>query len=60
MIGNTDKYRLIIGADKCTKIRIDESPIKGSTYEFFLYDKIDKKLNFDTHVKGICETKIIK
>ena len=35
MRGNTDKYRLIIGADKCTQIRIDESPIKGSTYEFF-------------------------
>ena len=27
---------------------------------FFLHDKIDNKLNFDTHVKGICETTIIK
>ena len=60
MKGNIVKYYLTVGTDESTKIRTGESLIKRSTYENLLHIKIDNKLNFDTHVKGLCKKAIIK
>ena len=54
MKGNTDKCYLTVSTDKPIEIRVGESLIKSSTYEKLLGIKIDKKLNFDIHVKGLC------
>ena len=50
---NTYKCHLIVSSDEPTEIRIGESLIKNSTCEKMLGVKIDNKLNFDTHVKGL-------
>ena len=52
---NTDKCYLIVSIDEPMEIRVGESLIKSSTYEKLLGVKIDNKLNFDTHVKGLCK-----
>ena len=54
MKGNTDKCNLIVSTDEPIEIRVGESLIKSSTCEKLLGIKIDNKLNFDTHVKGLC------
>ena len=54
MKGNTDKCHLIVSTDEPIEIRVGESLIKSSTCEKLLGIKIDNKLNFDTHVKGLC------
>ena len=54
MKGNTDKCHLIVSTDEPIEIRVGQSLIKSSTYEKFLGIRIDSKLNFDTHVKGLC------
>ena len=54
MKGNTDKCHLIVSTDEPIEIRVGESLIKSSTCEKLLGSKIDNKLNFDTHVKGLC------
>ena len=54
MKGNTDKCHLIVSTDQPIEIRVGESLIKSSTCEKLLGIKIDNKLNFDTHVKGLC------
>ena len=51
---NTDKCHLIVSTDELIEIRVGESLIKSSTCEKLLGIKIDNKLNFDTHVKGLC------
>ena len=53
--GNTDKCHLIVGTDEPIEIRVGMSLIKSSTREKLLVVKIDSKLNFDTHVKCLCE-----
>ena len=55
MKGNTDKCHLIVSTDEPIEIRVGESLIKNSTCEKLLGIKIDNKLNFDTHVKGLCK-----
>ena len=55
MKGNTDKCHLIVSIDEPIEIRVGESLIKSSTCEKLLGVKIDNKLNFDTHVKGLCK-----
>ena len=55
MKGNTDKCHLIVGTDEPIEIRVGMSLIKNSTCEKLLVVKIDSKLNFDTHVKCLCE-----
>ena len=51
---NTDKCPLIVSTDEPIEIRVSESLIKSSPCEKLLVIKIDNKLNFDTHVKGLC------
>ena len=51
---NTDKYHLIVSTDEPIEIRVGESLIKNNICEKLLGVKIDNKLNFDTHVKGLC------
>ena len=56
--GNTDKCHLTVSTNEPIKIRVGESLIKNSTCEKFLgvkIVKIDNKLNFDTHAKGLCK-----
>ena len=55
MKGSTDKCHLIVSTDEAVEIRVGESLIKNSTCEKLLGIKIDKKLNFDTHLKGLCK-----
>ena len=55
MKGNTDKCHLTVSTDEPIEIRVGESLIKSSTCEKLLGVKIDNKLNFDTHVKGLCK-----
>ena len=55
MKGNTDKCRLIVSTDEPIEIRVGVSLIKNSTWKKLLGIKIDNKLNFDTHVKGLCK-----
>ena len=55
MKGNTEKCHLIVSTDEPIEIWIGESLIKSSTSEKLLGVKIDNKLNFDTHVKGLCK-----
>ena len=50
---NTDKYHLIVSTDEPIEIRVGESLIKNITCEKLLGVKIDNKLNFYTHVKGL-------
>ena len=54
MKGNTDKCHLIASTDEPIDIRVRESLIKSNTCDILLGIKIDNKLNFDTHVKGLC------
>ena len=55
MKGNTDKCHLIVSTDEPIEIRVGESLIKNNICEKLLGVKIDNKLNFDTHVKGLCK-----
>ena len=55
MKGNTDKCHLIVSTDEPIEIRVGESLIKRSTREKLLGLKIDDKLSFDTHIKGLCK-----
>ena len=50
---NEDKYHLIVNTDKSIEIRIVESLIERS--KKFLGIKINNKLNFNAHVKGLCK-----
>ena len=52
---NADKNYLIVSTDEPIEIRVSESLIKNNTCEKLLSVKIDNKLNFDTHVKGLCK-----
>ena len=52
---NADKFYLIVSTDESMQIQIGESLIKNSTCEKLLVIKIDNKLNFDIHVKGLCK-----
>ena len=52
---NTDKCHLTVSTDEPIVIRVGEYLIKSSTCEKLLGVKIDNKLNFDTHVKGLCK-----
>ena len=51
---NADKCHLIVSTDEPIEIRVGESLIKSSTCEKLLGINIDNKLDFDTHVKGLC------
>ena len=55
MKGNTGKCHLIVSTDEPIEIRVGESLVKSSTCEKFLGIKIDNKLHFHTHVKGLCK-----
>ena len=46
---------MIVSTDEPIEIRVGESLIKSSTCEKLLGVKIYNKLNFDTHVKGLCK-----
>ena len=52
---NSDKCHLIVSIDEPKEIRVGESLIKNSTCEKLLGVKIDSKLNFVTHVTGLCK-----
>ena len=52
---NTGKCHLIVSTDEPIEIRVGESLIKNNICEKLLGVKIDNKLNFDTHVKGLCK-----
>ena len=52
---NADKNHLIVSTDEPIEIRVSESLIKNNTCEKLLGVKIDNKLSFDTHVKGLCK-----
>ena len=52
---NTNKCHLIFSTNDPIEIRVEESLIENSTWEKMLGVKIDNKLNFDTHVKGLCK-----
>ena len=54
MKGNTDKCHLNVSTDEPIEIRVGESLIKSKTCEKLSGIKIDNKLNFDAHVKGLC------
>ena len=54
MKGNTDKCHFIVSTDEPIEILVGESLIKSSACKKLLGIKIDNKLNFDTHVKGLC------
>ena len=51
---NADKCHLIVSTYEPIEIRVGESLIKSSICEKLLGMKIDSKLNFDTHLKGLC------
>ena len=53
--GNTHKCYLTVSTDEPIEIWVGESLIKNSTCEKLSGVKIDNKLNFDTHVKGLCK-----
>ena len=55
MKGNTNKCHLIVSTDEPIEIRVGESLIKSSTCKKLFGVKTDNKLNFDTHVKGLCK-----
>ena len=44
---------MTVSTDEPIEIRVGESLIKNSTCKKLLGIKIDNKLNFDTHVKGL-------
>ena len=52
---HTEKCHLIVSTNEPIEIRVGESLIKSSIYEKLLGVKIDSKVNFDTHVKGLCK-----
>ena len=45
----------LVGINEPIEIRVGESLIKNSNCEKLLGLKIYNKLNFDTHVKGLCK-----
>ena len=51
---NTDKYHLIMIYIACSEIKIGCSLIKWSNREKLLVLKIDTKMSFDNHIKGLC------
>ena len=51
----TDKCHLIVSTDEPIEIRVGESLIKNGTQKKLLGVKIENKLNFDSHVKGLCK-----
>ena len=51
---NTDKYHLIMRYIACSEIKIGSSLIKRSNREKLLGVKIDTKMSFDNHTKGLC------
>ena len=53
MKGNTDKCHLIVSTDEPREIRVGEYLLKNSTCERWFGIKIDNKLNFDTHIRGL-------
>ena len=55
MKGNTNKCHLIASINEPIEVREGKSLIKSSTCEKFLCIKIDNKLNFDSHFKGLCK-----
>ena len=54
MKGNKDKYHLIVSTNKLTEMQIGDFTIKNSPSEKSLGVNIDSKLNFDYHVKHLC------
>ena len=52
---NTDKCHLIASTNEPIEIRVGQSLIKSITCEKLLGVKIGNKLNFDTHVRGLCK-----
>ena len=55
MKGNKEKCHLTVLTDEPIEIQVGESLIKNSTCGKLLGVKTDNKLNFDTHVKGLCK-----
>ena len=54
MKSNSDKCHLIVSTNDTTEIQIEDSVIKSSNTEKLLGINIDCKLNFDSHVKYLC------
>ena len=54
MKSNSDKCHLIVSTNDTTEIQIEDSVIKSSNTEKLLGINIDCKLNFDSHVKHLC------
>ena len=54
MKSNSDKCHLIVSTNDTTEIQIGDSVIKSSSTEKLLGVNIDCKLNFDSHVKHLC------
>ena len=54
MKSNSDKCHLIVSTNDTTEIQIGDFEIKSSSTEKLLGVTIDCKLNFDSHVKHLC------
>ena len=54
MKSNSDKCHLIVSTNDTTEIQIGDFVIKSSSTEKLLGVNIDCKLNFDSHVKHLC------
>ena len=54
MKSNSDKCHLIVSTNDTTEIQIGDFVIKSSSTEKLLGVTIDCKLNFDSHVKHLC------
>ena len=54
MKSNSDKCHLIVGTNDTTEIQIGDFVVKSSSTEKLLGVTIDCKLNFDSHVKHLC------
>lgn len=52
---NADKCWLILNCFDKKEIKIDRDTIKSSNCEKLLGVKVDKKINFNPHVAGLCK-----
>ena len=52
--GNEDKFHLIVSRNELTEMQIGDFTIKNSASGKLLGVNIDSKLNFDCHVKHLC------
>ena len=54
MKGSTDRCHLLLSKGESSEIHIENSIIESTTCEKLLVIKIDSKLRFDDHIRGLC------